>query len=767
MAKGIFAMRSLVGLLVMLFVSSFIACDNEDMKLVSAPVVMSDTIKRDVPQDTTPEKETPLEFYLIQNHESDSNVVIITDTVGEKTTSSQWVSNGKARLSFKDYRYTTELRYKNLNVAYSNTGKVVGRPMPQEVNGYVKYTSACSFPMEDGNVGYIDAENWQVIEKVNGETHTFEVAKLADFEVVSFENSPYTRTRGTYVADSCDTKAVVKIHYVYEGSNEPAFDVLVSDVCHRKFTAEDGVEAWSHERENRVVTGITTEDVSFVKVAKNLSGSVDYLDKSTTLLYEVKAIAEREMVVKSFDFIFNSTSGVSYGETKLDRIEGKWKIYRRGFSYKSVFRTPMGDIIETTYSGYTEGATYDDGDVVVEFPVLNINLSEGNTTVTPQTGDEYYDKARFNNIINADYQGYPQSVSESVVLLKEKVRVTDRYWDEATAKKTITLWNIRCSIDFVERSSDGSEKRTNYVADFEWVFGPLSYWSIFASNASYFTGAVSASVNGTQKSKEAKDGAKWKFIENAHSFLSSVTAGGGVQTDEWYAKTINDISIETKDGLVYSFGHDDYQMVDGGAKLGNATSTADEDIYPYTHALTFGIGGVTAEKSVDGEIHGKKEAPVIIPDVPTYFGKLQGMSFIVINNPDHTDYMYGALAYIEGGKVVPGIWDRTGEFQWFLGEEQDGSSNLNGCVYDRKDKKWVPVHAWDSPDLLQYDSAVGGNADNQSYDRAFDWKWDEDNKVNGHPSVTTDRFSYTMQDGVVSITDVRHGVSLGSWTYKQ
>jgi hypothetical protein len=140
-------------------------------------------VKKDNPKDSVPTKEPELEFYLVPVHESDSNVVVIADTIGERTTNSYWIQGGEAKLSLKQYDYTTEIKYKDLNVAFSNANKTMAEPEVSERNGRKRYTTKCTFAMEDGNVGYINAEAFQLIEKVNGQDHTWSYAKLNSFEV--------------------------------------------------------------------------------------------------------------------------------------------------------------------------------------------------------------------------------------------------------------------------------------------------------------------------------------------------------------------------------------------------------------------------------------------------------------------------------------------------------------------------------------------------------------------------------------------------------
>jgi hypothetical protein len=766
MAEKNFTKKGLRGLFFMVLtvvLGSFVAsCDNEEYDGFGEAITSTEVIKKPS-QDTIPEKAPELDFYLIPVHEANGNQLSIADTIGERTTNTYWIQSGKAKLSLKEYDYITEMKYKVLNVAYANANKSMAEPEISDVNGSKRYVTKCSFSMEDGNVGYINADSYQRTEKVNGQAHTWPYAKLGSFEIISLNNVDKAATRGEmYIADSCYTEVKANLHYVYENSNVPAFDVILTDTCFRKFLAADDVDHWDVENKSRKVLTSTTERCDFTKVAYKKSGDVERLEKSIVLNYGIFPIDEYELLVKSFSFGNGMNGAINFGTAQFNRTEGSWTVNRRDFTYGAGFATPMGDNINTKYTGFSESADYNDGDVRVEFPMIDMSIREGNTNVNSIAGDDWYDKARFNNNIVADYQGYTQNVSEDVILKKEAVHQTFEGWDDASEKKTITLWTIHTEIDYVIRNSDGSEERTHYSFDFGWSFGPKSKWSVFADSNSYYTGNVVANVSSSQKSKDAKDGAVWNWNENSHSFIADVNVANGVQHDEWEAVTVNDITI-TRNGNVHNFGHDDYSMTDGGAKLGGATSTDSEDVYPYTHSLTFGMGGVTDTKTVNGEIHVAKAAP----EIPTFFGQLESMSFIVSNNPEHTDYLYTALAHLKGGRVIPGVWNKNGEIKWYVEDEQAGSNNLNGCAYDHSTGKWVPVRGWDSPDCLQYDTQEGANADNQSYATALQWNWDEGAMVSGHPSVTTDRISYTMDNGVVSVVDARHGVSLGSWTYKQ
>lgn len=739
---------------------SLVACDNEE--ITNTPQTFSSTETK-VKKDTI-KNEPELKFYLEPVHSASGNVAAIADTVGERTTNTFWLQNGKAKLSLEQYEYVTEMKYKNLNVAYSNANKTISEPEVAVVNGIKKYTTKCSFSLEDGNIGYINAESYQRTEKVNGKEHTFEYAKLQSFEIVSLKNIETAKTRGAYIADSCATEVGTNLHYVYENSNVPAFDVLLVDTCFRKFQAEDEIDSCYVENKSRVVLTTSTEKCSFTKVVVYKSGNVTKFEKSIVLQYEVAPIDERELIVKSFAFGFVNTTGIAFGETAFNRTDGSWTVSRRNGEYNSNFATEANDELQTKYTLFSEGVIYDDGDVKVEFPVLDMSISEGDTNVTAIEGDDWYDKAKFQNTINADYQGYAQSASESVILKKEAKRLVWEGWDETTAKKVVSLWNIYTYIEYVKRYSDDSEERDAYEKNFSWSFTPDSKWSVEAQNTSHTTSAVVASIEGSDKTEKVGE-ANYSWTENSHSLVSNVAIADGTQYDKWIGTTANDIKVE-RNGNIYDFGHDDYSLTDNKENIVLAETNDNGEVYNYTHAVVFGFSGITAEVSVPGEI---KIAKVVVPD--TFFGsKVLSVSQVVCNNPTRTDYWYSVLAHLENGEVVPGIWNKEGNIEFHLEWSVKTEADLNGAVYDAATGTWVPVHAEDAPAMLLYTTEDGersGKADSQAYPTAKQWNWDEGHLVNGHPSVTTERFSFTIENGVLSGTDTYTGNSVGSWTYAQ
>lgn len=767
MAKKFFSEKSLVSLFVaamMILVSNvFVSCDQERIEEAPAKQTTS-VVKKDNPEPPTEPGEN---WWLKRDSINNGHEYSFDILAGDSTSSVTAVSRGFADITEND-KYTIEERYRNLDLAYANAHKVLGKPECSMSNGNMNVVTLATFGLEDGNVVKVNSNISHAIAKVNGINRFFPCDSLTDVRLISVNNverAATTRAAAEYISDSVYTEIKAELTYVTTGLTQNyTYTQILGDTITRYILSKNEIDSIWYENVYRKVLNASSEECGFEKVILFKNGEKQVLAKKIILQYGVENIAEYEKQVSDFGYAFVSTNGVSKGESKMNRTEEHWTVNRRVDTYSSNFTNAAKQGIQTSYTLFHESTVYDDGDIKVEFPMIDMTVAEGSTKVTniASTKGDWYEMARLDNGINVDYQGYGLTSAEDVILYKEALHIISEGWDSSSAKKTITLWNVHTVIDYVVTYSDGTEERDTYEGNFGWAFEPVSNWDVTAENNTYYTSAVNAAISGADKSKKTQDGkASYAWVENTHTLTASVTVANGTQEDKWMGKTVNDITI-TRNGNVYSFGHDDYSLNDGGAKLGDATTTDTETVYPYTHSVNFGFGGVkTGEVSVPGKIHVAK------PAIPTFFDKkVLGMTAIVANNPEHTDYLYTMLAHLEGGYVVPGVWNKNGELVWHLEwTVKTDATNLNGAAYEHSSGRWVPVRGYDAPDCLQYDTESGANADNQSYATALKWNWDEGHKVNGHASVTTKRISFSIVDGVATATDTYTNASLGSWTY--
>lgn len=756
MAKRENITRGMVGLLVSVILGFFTSCDEEHINEITAQT-QSVEKKTDNPEPPTPTKEE--NWWLLRDSVNDGHSYVFEILAGDSTSGATAVSRGWAKMEEND-RYTIEEKYRNLNLSYANAHRVLGDPECTFANGSMGVATLATFSLEDGNVVKVSSIIDHAMAKVEGTYRFFPCDSLVDVRLISVKNvqKNMTRAAARYISDSVNTEIKAELTYVTTGLKKNyTYVQTIADTITRYILSENDVDSIWAENKKRTVLSATTEQCSFDKVVLFKNGEKSVLHKNIILQYGVDNIPEYEKIVKSFSYKLYKSNGVSKGEVKLNRAEESWKVSRRTDKYSAIFTNPAENI-SSDYTLFHEGAVYQDADIKVEFPVLDMVVAEGNTSVTSIVGDDYYEKCRLSNTINVSYQGYPQTAGESVVLKIEKRRKVSEGWDKASAKKTISLWKVNTSIDYVVKYSDNTEERSTYKAEWNWSFVPVSSWEVSADNNTFFTGNVNAVIDANSKTKSQED-VVYSWKENTHTLTANVTVANGTQVDKWLGKTVNDITI-TRNGNTYNFGHDDYSLTDKKANLGSATTTDTESVYPYTHAVAFGFGGVKAEASVDGKIHVKK--PIVPPFFPS---KVQKVTTIVCNDPSMEGYMYSGLAHLEGGVVVPFSYDKT-NIVWHLENAvTTNSTKLNGAVYGRASKRWIPVYAYDAPDLMEYLSETGHSIDNQSYAKAIKLNWDEGHKVNGHASVTTNRLSFTVENGIVSAKDTYTNTSLGSWTY--
>lgn len=761
MAKKEKKTRVLVGLLAVLiggFNFLFSSCDEEHINEITAQTKSIEQKEKpnvpDEPEPPTPTKEE--NWWLVRDSINDGHSYEFNILAGDSTSGATAVSRGWATMDEED-RYTIEEKYRNLNLSYANANRVLGDPECTFGNNGMRVTTLATFGLEDGNVVKVSSTIGHAMAKPEGVTPC---DSLVDVRLISVRNiqKNMTRAAATYISDSVYTEIKAELTYVTTGLKQNyAYVQVIGDTITRFILSNNDVDTIYAENKQRTVLSSTTEQCSFDKVVKFKNGEKNVLRKNIILQYGVQTIPEYEKIVKSFNYMLSKSNGVSKGEVKLNRAEESWKVSRRTDKYSAIFTNPAENI-SSDYTLFHEGAVYQDADIKVEFPVLDMAVAEGNTSVTSIVGDDYYDKARLSNTINVSYQGYPQTAGESVVLKIEKRRKISEGWDKASAKKTISLWSVDTSIDYVVKYSDSTEERSTYKGNWSWSFVPVSSWDVNADDSTYYTGNVNASIDANSKTRTKED-VVYNWNENSHTLTANVTVANGTQLDKWLGKTVNDITI-TRNGNTYNFGHDDYSLTDKKASLGKATVNDTESVYPYTHAVEFGFGGVKVTAAVYGKIHVKK--PIIPPFFPS---KVQKVTTIVCNNPSLNGYMYSGLAHLEGGVVVPFSYDKK-TIVWHLDNSVTTSSTkLNGAVYEHSSRRWIPVYAYDSPDCLEYLSESGHSADNQSYAKANQLNWDEGHKVNGHASVTTNRLSFTIKNGVVTAKDMYTNTSLGSWTY--
>lgn len=142
-----------------------------------------------------------------------------------------------------------------------------------------------------------------------------------------------------------------------------------------------------------------------------------------------------------------------------------------------------------------------------------------------------------------------------------------------------------------------------------------------------------------------------------------------------------------------------------------------------------------------------------IEDFPEYFGKFINIKQSTARNETRQTYVYIISLHFENG-YLPIIVKQNSEIindQNYFEEIND--NRINSATWIPSWNKWINTITYDSPDVMQWDTVDEANADNIAYPIAMSWNWDRGRLVNGHSSVTTERFIFEQTNGYLRILD--------------
>ncbi|MBR1601681.1 MAG: hypothetical protein IJ677_08935, partial [Alphaproteobacteria bacterium] len=123
MAKKFFSEKSLVSLFMMVLVSNlFLSCDKEYIKDVGETTTSTETKEKPVIPPEPGENWWMKRDSLNNGHEYSFDIL-----AGDSTSGATAVSRGFVNMEEND-KYTIEEKYRNLDLAYANAHKVLGKP---------------------------------------------------------------------------------------------------------------------------------------------------------------------------------------------------------------------------------------------------------------------------------------------------------------------------------------------------------------------------------------------------------------------------------------------------------------------------------------------------------------------------------------------------------------------------------------------------------------------------------------------------------------
>jgi len=193
------------------------------------------------------EAKADLDFYLLREGEPVNNVYDWTLTAGERTHNVSYSCNGHAVLSEEEQNYNIFEEHRNLNVVYSNSNRSAGKPERVEnADGSVNYVTKYTFPLEDGNIAYVDCSIQQKYVMFNGKMYALPTDSLINVELVSLANVTVAATRAAeyYESDVVNTEIVAELTFTTTGlgNNNYTYTKQLRDIVTRHIWSKNDVE---------------------------------------------------------------------------------------------------------------------------------------------------------------------------------------------------------------------------------------------------------------------------------------------------------------------------------------------------------------------------------------------------------------------------------------------------------------------------------------------------------------------------------------------
>jgi hypothetical protein len=560
---------------------------------------------------------------------------------------------------------------------------------------------------------------------------------------------PTQKTRGLYKVKDAPIEAKDRVFYEIEGiEKDVKFTTVLTTGFDRDLMAEDDIkEAKLFDKGFKVIDA-TTDRCWLIERFIMKSGESNDVEKNFLRKREFKNIILDSYNVSSFVYNFSNSYGISAYEAEklIDRGDANWTVYGKKDQYGALFTGEKP--ITTKYTLYTERCVYKDKWITVEFPYVEVEVTEVNdkTPVKPATSDIVgKDKAILTNNINTVYADYPQALSEYANLYKDSKHITNEDFDKKSEKKTFTPTTETVSVDYVTLYSDGEEIRETFTKVFQRPLTPKSDFVKICADASQRTGEPSLkNVNKTSKT----DG-EWSWNEEVTTITSEVTLNGAKAENAWEAKEANDIKV-THRGKTYDFGHDAY-TVKNSASVASGKLNGSYMEYPYSAVLNYVFATAAAKKATaPGTIKVLEETQFF----PPKWGKLKSVAQTTSINKTRTAEVWvwslrfekGILPVIfEGDEVAP-AWD----FSLF---EEGAWEEYNSAFYYKAKKTWVNSKASDEKDYLEWYDSKNNSHGNMDYNTAKAWGWDRKHFKNGRATVFTKRYELEVKDGTLFAKD--------------
>ena len=528
--------------------------------------------------------------------------------------------------------------------------------------------------------------------------------------------------------------------YKYENTISVSFgDNMQSTTAPGTIIVNKAKEVIGHEFRNKSLV-ITSSDVtaSLTYVTKYNDGSEDTEDVSKVFPRTLNCYTNWT-VNESNASVLTSSASVSLTSSDAKK-DGDWSYSAEKRNITTTAQLQNSNQINGWNALDPNNIKYTRNGETCDFGAINFSAAEAGQSVNVSSDTATLVTYSYTDDVTVTFGDNVQTISAPGTINVAKAKEIVGY-EITNQTLTVNQNDVTASLTFITKWSDGSEDSENISKVFARNFSVLTNWSSNEDNANQSTSSASV----TLKNSESKTDGDWSYARETRGISTTATLNGSTQNNGWESIDPNNITF-TRNGKTHSFGTLNFTANETGANVDKKSETTEETIYDYTDNISVSFGTNSFNSSAPGQIKVTK------PWDPDFdHGKFTGCVFTTARNEQRNTWVYIASIHFEQGTLPVVIRQNANAPEvneaYF---ETNTDSRLNSGTWIPSWGKWINTIATDSPDLMQWDTTEGANADNMAYPTATAWGWDYGYTVSGHPSVTTDKFSATISnDGYV------------------
>lgn len=144
----------------------------------------------------------------------------------------------------------------------------------------------------------------------------------------------------------------------------------------------------------------------------------------------------------------------------------------------------------------------------------------------------------------------------------------------------------------------------------------------------------------------------------------------------------------------------------------------------------------------------------------------------VTRDETKTTFSYVWILKFEDNYILPIVVDKDGstfilkDINRLTELSENNYTGVNSATYLSGSQSWEENIARDAADFMEWITFDNKNADNMSYPVATRINWDFGHLVNGHASVHTSRYEFTLNKGTFTAKDTYTDTVVAIWKYK-